>query len=180
MATEKPKCRLLVEKTLYESKARRFFYLYKPKEIVVGEDYLIGLTIRNEDNTTFNGGKIEVRLFVPYGASKLSYNLTQVIPFVPPKQSRDIWFEPQTAEIAGTAMLSIRKIVPIGEDVNIECHNKFGDNMLNSDEVLTVQISSREEIYQKYSVVVAILFSVIAITISIVNAIVSIIGSLLK
>ena len=180
MSTEKPKCMLLVEKPLYKSKARRFFYLFKPKEIVVGENYLVGLNIRNEDNIAFNGGKIDVKLFSPYGGGEISYDLTQVIPVVPPKQSRDIWFEPQEAEIAGTAMLSILRIIPIGEDVNIECHNRDGDNMLNSGKVITVQISSREEIYQKYSVVVAIFFSVIAMTVSIINAIASIIGSLLK
>ena len=182
VASEKPKCRLVVEKTLSESKARRFFYLYKPREIVAGEDYLVGLTIRNEDTTTFNGGKIEASLFASIGGTgELYYDLKQVIPLIPPKQSRDIWFESQTAEFSGTAVLRIEKIIPIGEEIVVECYNKSGDNLsVDKTKVFTLQIASREEIYQKYGVVVALFFSIIAMIISTINAIASIIGSLLK
>lgn len=136
----------------------------------------MGLSIRNEENIAFNGGKIEAELFVPYAIGQMYYDLTQVIPLIPPKQSRKICFERQTAEISGTAMLKIKKTMPIGEDVVIEFYNKLGENMMTETRVLTFPIASREEIYQKYSVIVASFFSIIAMTISIINAIASLIS----
>ena len=66
--------------------------------------------------------------------------------------------------------------MPIGEDINVECYDKDGENLISSgNRVLAFQIASREEIYQKYSVVVAIFFSIIAMVISMINAIGSII-----
>jgi len=175
---EKPKRVLVAEKVLIESQAKRLFYLFKPEEVVCKEDYLVGLSIRNKDDTAFEGGKIEVILSVPLGSGDLSYDLKQVIPLIPPRQLKEVWFEAQTAENSGTAVLSITKIAPIGEDVIVECHDKSGHNMIATNAVLTFQIASREEIYQKYSVVVALLFSVVAMTISIINAIASIISLL--
>jgi hypothetical protein len=69
------------------------------------------------------------------------------------------------------------KIIPNDENANVECYSKHGENLLDrkKDNVLTFSIASREEIYQRYSVVVAIIFSIIAMTVSIINAIVSII-----
>ena len=174
--TERPKRRLVAEKVLTKSRAKRLFYLFKPKEVVCGEEYLAGLSIRNEDDTAFEGGKMEGILSFPFGGGDLSYDLKQVIPLIPPKQLKDIWFEPQTAESSGTGLIKVIRILPIGEDAVVECRDKYGYNMIDTNRVLTLQIASREEIYQKYSVVLALLFSVVAMTISIINAIASIIG----
>jgi len=176
--TEKRKIRLLAKEVLTKSKAKRLFYVCKPKEVVCGEEYVLGLVILNDDTITFNGGRIEITLFFPYGSGRMTYHLKQVIPLIPPKQSKTIWFEPQAAELSGTGMISIQKIVAIGEDIIVECYNMHGDSMLDTTRVLAFQVASREEIYQKYSVGVALFFSIIAMTVAIINAIASIINLL--
>ena len=173
----KIKCKLLVE-TLFESKAKRICYIFKPKEVVVDEKYMLGLTFTNDGDTMFTGGKIEVELaYVIYG-KELQLDLNPLsIPIIPPKQSKSIYFETQKAEASGTAFLRVKKFIPENKKVEIECYNRFGEDLFDrkKDNVLTFSIASREEIYQKYSVVVALFFSIIAMGLSIINAIASII-----
>jgi hypothetical protein len=59
--SEKTKCSLRVEELLVESKAGFMFYVFKPKEVVVDEKYRLGLTLQNQGDTLFNGGKSKVR-----------------------------------------------------------------------------------------------------------------------
>jgi len=174
---EKITCKLLAE-TLLESKAKSVFYVFKPKEVVVDENYRLGLTLHNKGDTTFNGGKIEVKLSYMIGNAELFFGLEQVIPIIPPKQSKNIWFETQKAESSGKGILRIMKTIPEDENVVVECSSKRGENLLDrkKDNVLTFSIASREEIYQRYSVVVALIFSIIAMILSIINAIASIIS----
>jgi len=174
---EKVKCKLLAE-TLLESKAASVFYIFKPKEVVVDENYRLGLILHNQGDTTFNGGKIEVKLSYIIGNTELCFDLKQVVPIIPPKQSKNIWFETQKAKNSGVAVLRVMKIIPDDENVVVECCNKSGERLFDrkKDNVLTFSIASREEIYQRYSVVVALIFSIIAMSLSIINAIVSIIS----
>lgn len=176
---EKIKCKLLAEH-LVESEAKRVCYIFKPKEVIVGEKYRLGLTLTN-GNTIFNGGHIKGQISYPIGDRELKYDLIQSIPAIPPKQSKRIYFEPQKAVASGIGILRVMNIIPNDENVEIECYNIFEEDLFDraKDNVLTFLIASREEIYQRYSVVVALIFSIIAMVLSIINAIASII-TLLK
>jgi hypothetical protein len=54
------------------------------------------------------------------------------------------------------------------------CWDIKGNDTSRIEGVYPLFLATREEIYQKYAVVVAILFSVLAITLTIVNVLVSI------
>lgn len=161
---------------MLESKATRVFHIFKPKEVIVDEYYMLGLTLHNRGDTQFNGGKIEAMLSYPLQSSELSCELKSDVPTILPNKSEKIQFEQQKAESSGKTIFRVKSIVPNDASVNVECCNIYGENLLNrlQDNVLTFSIASREEIYQRYSVVVAIFFSVIAMVVSIINAIASI------
>lgn len=174
--SEEIQCKLLAE-TLIESKAKRVFYIFKPREVVVDENYKLGLTLTNEGDTVFDEGKIEVQLSYMIGEKELQLDLKQSIPIIASKQSKNIYFQTQKAETSGKAILRVMNIIPKNEKVKIACYNISRENLLDrqNDNVLTFSIASREEIYQRYSVLVALFFSIIAMVLSIINAIASII-----
>lgn len=176
---EKIKCKLLVEE-LIESKAKRVFHIFKPKEVVANEKYRLGLTFTNTGDTMFNGGEIQAQVAYPVGGRELQFDLTESIPMMSPKQSKAIKFGTQTAMTSGIAVLRVMSIVLRDKNVEIECRSVLGEDLLDRrrDNVLNFSVASREEIYQRYSVVVAIFFSTIAIILSIINAIASIIALL--
>lgn len=175
IASKKIKCKLLVEESV-ESKAKRVCYIFKPKEVVVDENYRLGLNFTNEGDIIFDGGKIEVQLSYLIGDKELQFDLKQSIPTIPAKQSKCIDFGTQKAETSGKTILRVMKVIPNNQNVEVECYNRFGENLLDrrQDNVLIFSISSHEEIYARYGFVVALFFSIIAIILSIINAIASI------
>ena len=76
-ASQKIKCKLLVE-TSVESKAK-ICYIFKPKEVVVDENYKLGLVFTNEGDTTFNGGKIEAQISYFIGDIELEFKKPKVL-----------------------------------------------------------------------------------------------------
>jgi hypothetical protein len=170
-------CKLLVE-TLLNSKAKRICFVFKPKEVVVDENYALGLTFTNQGDIAFDGGKIEVQTSYIIGQKELQLDLTQSIPKIPPKHTKSIDFGIQKAEASGKVLLRIMKIIPNNQNVKVECYSKFGENLLDrqQDNLLTFSVSSRQEIYAKYGFIVALFFSIIAMILSIINAIASLIS----
>ena len=172
-ASQKIKCKLLVE-TSVESKAK-ICYIFKPKEVVVDENYKLGLVFTNEGDTTFNGGKIEAQISYFIGDIELQFDLEQSIPTIASNQSESVDFGIQKAESSGEAVLRVMSIISNNQNAITECYDRLGENLLDrqQDNVLIFLVASREEIYARYGFVTALFFSIISMIFSIINIIVS-------
>jgi len=144
-----------------ESRAKRILGIFKPRGAVTGEPFNLHLTFKNDSEQEFPGGKCELFIDEARAYSLVPYEA--VMPSIKPKESTTIVFRNRIIEVPGyTPFRLVVKDVE-GKDVLHE-----------SEKVYRLSNASREELYQKYAVVVALFFSILATLLTIVNVLVSI------
>lgn len=172
-----------IKKMSIRSKASRIFYFFKPKEPVVSEEFDLGLTIINLNQETYKNG------YVSCISRYTNANVPPIelrFPFetIEPNEEKELWTISQIAFSSGTVLLHDCNLICEGKLVargdiiggsTIPCHSFI--NLMNQpidwETPLIFSIASRDELYQKYSVVVAIWTSITAILISTASLLIS-------
>lgn len=166
--------RFKIKKISQRSKASRICYLFKPNEPVGGEEFDLGLTIINLTQETYNNGYISCTVKYP---NIMPIELRFSFDAIKPNEEKELWLINQTASSSGIVLLhdfnliSEGKLVARGDNISgstIPCHSFINsmDQAIDKVNPLIFSVSSRGELYQKYSVVVAIWTAVISIIIS--------------
>lgn len=161
MSTENPnKPRLvLVEYKQNQPKAKRIFWMFKARESVTGEPFNLRLTFKNTSKQEFSGGKCHVYIDTAEGTALTPYEIE--IPAIAPKGIVSIVYEDLVIQETGYSAFRIR------------VYNNNNEKMLEDDNHHRLTNATPEELYQKYAVVVALLFSTLATILTIVNILVS-------
>ena len=159
--------KLVLTERRQESKADRFFWIFKPSECIQGEPFDLYLTFRNDSDRRFEGGTCRFQI-----KNELSYGFTVDLPAIEPHQTKTVTVPNITLAEKGFIALTgfdVRtndgKIVP--------CYDTKG-KIMNISRAYPLLLATREEMYQKYAVIVALFFSVLATILTIVNVLVSI------
>jgi hypothetical protein len=144
------------------SKAHRVYKIFKPKEIVQGEPFDIILTFKNIGEK-FHGGFFDLEIT----QLALRVNVKQIT--VPPLEENKV-FTVKVSDIA-LELTGICGIEFRNQKYYTADHETAGSiylwsetGKLQHNEFLFLPISSKEEIYQKYSLVVALIALVVSLT----------------
>lgn len=160
-------CELVLAEIKQESKAARLFWVFKPSECVHGEPFDLQLSFRNETVNRFEGGECQFQI-----KGKLSYSFRAALPVIEPNEVKTVTFPKIVlGEVGFIALSSIRinsrdgKLVPIMD--------KTSSGLLDPHYAQPLSFASKEEIYQKYAVIVALASSALASVLTVVNVIVA-------
>jgi hypothetical protein len=154
-----------------ESESRRYFLFFKPRDIIVNENFRIIAHLKNTGNKEFVGGSLHLRNeFGENQPTEKEYKGFE-IPKIPPKTKIDV---PSPFLLksphAGTNYLSIRIFSSNGEEIT--CFPSEGGFSLDIRQYrFPFYVSNKEEIYEYYGVWFAVALSLIAIGLSIANGI---------
>lgn len=157
---------VLTERRL-ESKADRFFWIFKPSECIQGEPFDLYLTFRNDSDQRFEGGTCRFHI-----SNKLRYDFTVDLPAIEPHQTKTVTVPNIT--LAETGFVAFTSFEVRTEDGKIVPCLDAKDKIMGSSLAYPFLLATREEMYQKYAVIVALCFSVLATILTIVNVLVSI------
>lgn len=152
-----------------ESKADRFFWIFKPSECIQGEPFDIHLTFRNDGQQKFEGGTCRFQI-----KNKLLYNYKTDLPAIEPHQAKTVTISDILLAETGTLALTSFG-VKTEEGKMVPCKDAKG-NFMGSSRAYSFLLATREELYQKYAVIVALFFSILATILTIVNVLVAIFG----
>lgn len=159
-------CQLLLTRIEQKSKAPRFFWIFQPKECVYHEPFDLYLTFKNNSDQRFEGGTCK---FVIRG--ELTWDHTIELPVIEPHQTKTITKPNIVVQDTGFICLTHLSVYTKDEK-SISCKTVDGEPAAII--YFPLLFANREELYQKYAVVVAIFFSVLAFILTIVNMIVAI------
>ena len=143
------------------SKADRMWCLFKPKEIIEGEKFDVEFQFTN-NNEDFQGGFFD--LIFRYPGDIDQYQGKVEIPEIKKGESQIIKLEDQLMETSGYCGFIFRnQYTTVGnkEQKYYFLYSK-DEQRLERNDYLGINVSSKEEIYQKYSVTVALWASVIS------------------
>ncbi|MDH5439602.1 MAG: hypothetical protein OEZ48_02705 [Candidatus Bathyarchaeota archaeon] len=148
--------------TQIKSKAKRIYKIFKPSEVIAGEPFYINLSFHNV-GPKYPGGNILLKLLYgppPHVIATETLNLGEMEP-----GSDLVLTTNWTTEDSGVGKLAIEE-VSSANGAQVECVDKNGTNMIYRFDraIIPFEIASKEEIYQKYSLVVAL----VALAISLV------------
>lgn len=159
--------RLVLIERRQQSKADRFFGIFKPNECIQGEPFDLYLTFRNDSDQRFEGGTCSFQI-----KNELRYDFMVNLPPIEPHEVKTVTVQNITlAERGFIALTSLSAKTKAGQIV--PCYDIKGE-IMGSHKAYPLLLATREEIYQKYAVVVALFFSVLASILTIVNVLVSI------
>ena len=151
------------------SKADRFFWIFKPSECIQGEPFDIHLTFRNDGQQKFEGGTCKLHV-----KNRLSYDFETDLPAIEPHQSKTVTIS--DIRLAETGFIGLTSFdVRTKEGKMVSCKDADG-KIMDSRRAYPFLLANREELYQKYAVIVAIFFSVLATVLTIVNVLVAFFG----
>ncbi len=151
------------------SKAKRFFWVFKPKEPILWEFFDLKLTFRNDMNQRFEGGLCQFT--IQGNLTHAEYTVD-----VPPIESHEEGAVTESnLRIAEPSYHALTEITITTKDGKaILCKDTDGGDIGNPNYCYPVCLTTREEIYQKYAVLVALATSIVATVLTIVNVIVTI------
>lgn len=160
------KCQLILTNIKQESKAPRFFWLFKPKELVYHEPFDLQFTLKNNTDQRFEGGRLDFEI-----SGELTWDHTIELPIIEPHMTTII--TKQNIVVQDLGFILLEHIVITHKDGNrILCLDKDSKDV--SLFYIPLLFSTREELYQKYAVVVALFFSILASFLTIINVIIAI------
>jgi len=159
--------KLVLTERRQESKADRFFGIFKPSECIQGEPFDLYLTFRNDSDQRFEGGTCRFHI-----SNKLRYDFTVDLPAIEPYQAKTVTVTDIT--LAEKSLVALTGFdVRTKDEKIVPCLDERG-NTMGSSRAYPLLLATREEMYQKYAVIVALCFSVVATILTIVNVLVSI------
>lgn len=162
------KCELVLAEIRVESKADKLFWLFKPKELVYWEPFDLHLSFRNNTDQAFGGGKCTFGIKAEF--SRLNFEID--LPLIEPNKVEEVIISNiRLSEIGVNALTDI--LVQNTEGKKVLCKDPDGGET-SKNRQYSIHAVSREELYQKYAVVVALFFSVLASILTIVNVLVAI------
>ncbi len=161
------RCRLLFTRWVQISQAARFFWFFKPSECVQGEPFDLCLTFKNDSNHGFQGGECDFRI----KGELAGWDFAAKLPPIKPHESETVIVRNITIPFVGSITLSDLILVTENRE-RVPCSDIKGRETLVNTYPLA--LTSKEEIYQKYAVIVALFFSTIAAILTIINVLVSI------
>lgn len=162
-------CELVLTNIRQTSSASRFFGLFKPKEPVNWEPFDLHLTFKNDSDQEFEGGKCK---FIIRG--ELTENDHDVdIPPIKPKETKTITLPDLIIAEAGFHALT-RMEIESKNGKKVSCKDVDDKDTGGMTRAYALIFATREELYQKYAVIVALFFSILASVLTIVNVIVTI------
>ncbi len=165
-------CKLTFLGEKQESKAKRILWIFKPKEVLAWEPFDLTLGFRNDSDTDFLGGKCTFA--VKQQTTEVEYEVT--MPPIKSKKTAVVVKENMVVYETGYTSL-YRLAVQDLENNDVLCLTEEGEKETSDPFMLyPLYVTSREEVYQKYSVVVALFFSVLATVLTIINVIVSLLA----
>lgn len=160
-----------------ESHSKRYFIFFKPKDIVVDENFKIVVSLNNQTDREFPGCVLYVRHEFDENTSsgkEKEYSGIE-IPKIPPKTKIEVkspFF--MKSPHSGTNYISIRNL-PANDNKKIIFFPPKTGFALNLDEHhFPFHVSPKEEIYQYYGVWFAVALSLVAIGLSAIDGIISI------
>lgn len=162
-------CKLVFMDFQQKSKARPVFRIFKPSECIFGEPFEIHLTLKNDSDHKFEGGKCKFDI-----KGNLNYDFWVALPSFEPGEIKTVVHP--NIKIGDQGFLALKNIRIFSKEdgKTIICKDRF--NKLTSERGYPLFFSTREEIYQKYSVVVALFFSTLATILTIINVLIAIFG----
>ena len=164
-------CKLTFLGYRQESRAKRILWIFKPKEVIAWEPFKLHLTFRNDSDTEYLGGKCIFKIKQQSAESDYEVDM-------PPVTSKEVVTVAKDNIIvteAGFASLTSLNLIQYPEHEYVLCMTSDGTKETKDRSILfPLGVTNREELYQKYAVVVAIIFSVLATILTIVNVIVSV------
>lgn len=102
----------------------------------------------------------------------LTYDFTSNIPAINPQQS--ITVTKTDIRLAETGFVALQNFrTKIENERPTICKDSKGD-LMDSNHAYPFLLASREELYQKYSVVIALFFSILATILTIINVLIAI------
>ncbi|MCW3990368.1 MAG: hypothetical protein NWE88_09865 [Candidatus Bathyarchaeota archaeon] len=156
-----------------ESKANRMFWIFKPHEIIQFEHFDLEIILLSKD-FDFLGGFVSISFKYP---DETSHSVGEhAIPPLKKGEKHTIFLKDKImahSGVCGLVFSNFRSYRDAG-DFNYESFI-FDDSgeAYTEDYYLTLPISGREELYQKYSVIIAIFASVLSIIISTASLVIS-------
>lgn len=150
------------------SKARKFFWVFKPREPIQWEPFDLHLTFRNELKQKFEGGSC--RFLIKGELTHLDFELA-----IPPIESKEtITVIQPNVVISEAGYVGITGlIIKPKNGKTLSCVDKYGINTATPERIYPLFLATREELYQKYAVIVALASSIIATILTAVNVLVS-------
>ncbi len=140
--------------------------IFKPKEIIIGEPFDLHLTFKNNGQEDFSGG--ECRFHTEEGHGYSLFNYHEKVESIKPEEAKTVVFKSLFIKQPGYAAM-------LGLTVN----DLNGNEVFRQGEkdIYPIKNATREELYQKYSVIVALFFSTLASILTVINVLVSIFGA---
>lgn len=151
-----------------KSKATRFFRLFKPSECIKGEPFDLHLTFKNDSDAEYTGGECSFGIDSATFHTDFSIDL----PPIKPHEDKTVTIPDITVGMTGFVALSRLAVrTKDGKEVSIK---GASGRSINSSTAYPLSFVTREELYQKYSVIVALVFNIFAAILTIVNVLISI------
>jgi len=159
----------------FKSESGRYFLFFKPKALIVDENFRVIVHLKNLRREEFPGGSFHLRnefSETPSLLTKKEYEGFK-IPKIPSETKIEVPAPfPMKSPHVGTNYLSI--LIFSDDNKKITCFPFKGGGDLNLKEHrFPFHVSSKEEIYQYYGVWFAVALSLVAIGLSIANAIIA-------
>ncbi len=162
-------CDLLLVNIKQISKASRLFRLFKPKESINWEPFDLHITFKNNNEQPFEGGKCN---FIIKGVqSEDDFDVD--IPSMDPKEVKTITCHDLIIAEAGFIAVT-RLRIESKEGKKVLCKDEDGKDTSRPQSAYPLYLATREELYQKYAIVVALFFSIFASILTVINVIVAI------
>jgi len=172
-------------RSMVRSEAKKIFHLFRPNEPIVGEGFDLGLAITNLNQETYEDGYVSCILKYA-NADVQPCTLKFSFDDIRPNEEKESWLIDQTAFGSGAILLHGFELISKGQLVargdydpgsTIPCHSfiNTADQIIDKDNPLIFNVANREELYQKYSVVIAIWTSTVATIIATIGIITAII-----
>jgi len=160
----------------FKSESRRYFLFFKPKDIIVDENFKVIVNLKNLSNEEFPGGVLHLRnefSETPSSLTKKEYKGFK-IPKIPPKTKIEV---PASflmkSPHAGTNYLQIMMFSDDNKKITF-LPTESGFALDLREHRFHFHVSNKEEIYEYYGVWFAVALSLVAIVLSIANGIIAI------
>jgi hypothetical protein len=152
---------LLLLHHVTRSRARRVYKFFKPSEIVSGEPFDIDLLFRNDGDVPFPGGKITIQF--EYGPDVLQ-EAEKELPRISPGETGKLIISSRIPS-TGVCVLKILAIVA-SDGKRVKCVDSENRSVIywEHETAIPFDVVSKEEIYQKYSFLVALCALFISLT----------------
>ena len=163
------KCQLILTGIQQKSKAKKLFWLFRPSECIYWEPFDLSLSFKNVSTMKFEGGRCS---FLIWGEN--THKTANIaFPTIEPNEVATISISNGiVGEVSTTWVTKIE--VQDKDGKAVLCKDSEGKDTNREDWIRLLRFVTKEEVYQKYAVVVALFFSILASILTIINVLVAI------